>query len=120
MSKAWVLSMLLVFCATANAGKADVVDVQVQPEGEGSYRFSVSVRHDDEGWDHYADRWEVLDADGNSLGVRVLHHPHVNEQPFTRSLSSVRIAEGIDKVTVRARDSAHGWGGAEISVAVPE
>ena len=43
--------------------------------------------HPDTGWDDYADGWRVLDMDGNELGMRVLHHPHVDEQPFTRSLS---------------------------------
>jgi hypothetical protein len=50
--------------------------------GSGVYRFSVTVRHADEGWDHYADRWEVLTSDGTLLATRTLYHPHVNEQPF--------------------------------------
>jgi hypothetical protein len=74
------------------------------------------VRHVDEGWDHYADRWEVLSPDGEVLGVRELLHPHVDEQPFTRSLTGVAIPEGVDEVEVRARDSVHGFGGATMRV----
>jgi len=43
----------------------------------------------------------------------------VNEQPFTRSLSGVEIPADVAEVSVRARDSVHGYGGAEMTVAVP-
>ena len=72
-------------------------------------RISVTISHPDTGWDDYADGWEVLDADGNSLGIRVLNHPHVNEQPFTRSLSGVVIPEGAKLIYIRVRDSVGGW-----------
>ncbi len=35
-------------------------------------RFDVTLSHLDTGWDHYADGWEVLNAQGNSLGFREL------------------------------------------------
>ena len=70
---------------------------------------SVTLSHPDTGWDHYADGWEVLDADGNSLGVRELLHPHVTEQPFTRSLSGVAFPEGAEVIFVRARCNVDGW-----------
>ncbi len=101
------------------AGDAQVVAVHIAPDGPATYRFDVTVAHPDTGWDHYADRWEVLDPDGNSLGVRVLAHPHVNEQPFTRSLGGVAIPEGIEEVTVRAGDSVDGWGSVTRTVPVP-
>lgn len=104
----------------AFAGEADVVEVATERAGDGSYGFSVTVRHADEGWDHYADRWEVLAPDDTVLGARVLHHPHVDEQPFTRSLSGVDIPADLRRVRIRARDSVHGYGGAEIVVALPE
>jgi len=48
-----------------------------------------------------------------------LYHPHVGEQPFTRSLSGVAIPEGVSKVTVEAHDSVQGWGGATVEVELP-
>jgi hypothetical protein len=117
---AWVLAAVGAMASTGvPAGKADVLEVRVEPRGADTYRFSVTVRHADEGWDHYADRWEVLAPDGTVLGVRTLHHPHVDEQPFTRSLSGVSVPAGIERVRVRARDSRHGWGGEERTVALP-
>lgn len=100
----------------ALAGEADVIAVEAAQEGDNTWRFSVTVRHADEGWDHYADRWQVVAPDGTVLGTRVLLHPHENEQPFTRSLGGVVIPEGVNEVIVRAHDSVHGDGGAEIQV----
>ena len=103
----------------AIAGEADVVDVKITKEGAGTYRFDVTVKHADEGWKHYADAWDVVGPDGAVLGTRKLAHPHEDEQPFTRSLSGVRIPDGIGEVTLRAHDSVHEWGGAEMRVQVP-
>jgi len=103
----------------ARAGEADVLEVEVTAAGEG-YRFAVTVAHADEGWDHYADRFEVLTPAGEILGVRTLHHPHVDEQPFTRSLSGVIVPDDLDRVVVRARDSVHGYGGQSVELALPD
>lgn len=100
------------------AGEADVLEVQVERSGK-SYRFNVTVQHADKGWDHYADAWEVLGPDGDVIATRELAHPHVEEQPFTRSLPNVEIPDGISEVTIRARDSVHGFGGEEITVELP-
>lgn len=109
----------LLLAAAAWAGEADVIDVQVAHTGGQSFSFSVTVRHADDGWDHYADRWEVLAPDGTVLGTRVLLHPHEDEQPFTRSLSGVQIPASITRVVVRAHDSRHEWGGKSREVDLP-
>lgn len=116
-----LFAAILILCTAAPlaAGEADVVAVTVSAQGGGTYRFDVTIRHADEGWDHYADGWEVLAPDGTPLGYRKLLHPHVDEQPFTRSLSGVEIPDGINEVVVRAHDSVHEWGGVEMTVAVP-
>ena len=113
-----LVASLACLCVDVFAGEADVIRVDVEENGRGGYNFAVTVAHGDTGWDHYADRWEILDGDGNILGTRVLHHPHVNEQPFTRSLSGVEIPDHVkeDTVTVRARDSVHEYGGKVVSV----
>ena len=103
----------------AAAGEADVVGAEVTAMGDGSYRFDITVRHADTGWDHYADAWEILAPDGTVLGTRTLLHPHENEQPFTRSLTGVAIPDGVTEVTIRAHDSVDGYGGKEAVVEVP-
>ncbi len=109
----------LFWVGTACAGEADVIAVDVTAQGQGRYTFSVTVRHADEGWDHYANAWEVVALDGTVLGKRVLYHPHVGEQPFTRSLSGVAVPAGMREVIVRANDSVHGLGGKEQRVKLP-
>ena len=86
---------LLLLAGGAFGGEADVVRAEAMRQAEGRYEFTVAVRHDDSGWEHYADRWEVLSPDGKVLGTRVLLHPHVGEQPFTRSLGGVTIPPGV-------------------------
>jgi len=103
----------------AVAGEADIVKVAVSETAPGSFRFDVTVRHGDEGWDHYANAWQVLGPDGSVLGERVLLHPHETEQPFTRSLSGVAIPSEIRTVIIRAKDSVHDFGGKEMSVDLP-
>ena len=112
-----ILFFVSAMVSSAFAGETDVVDVKVTGSG-GSYNFSVTVKHADEGWDHFANRWEVVGEDGTVYGTRILAHPHVNEQPFTRS-GSIKIPEGVKTVIVRANDSVHGLGGKEIVVQVP-
>lgn len=97
----------LAFPAFADAPIVTKVEARSAPAG---WSFSVTVSHPDTGWHHYADAWEVSSEDGTVLGHRTLHHPHVEEQPFTRSLSGVIVPEGTRAVLVRARDSVHGWG----------
>jgi hypothetical protein len=100
-----------------NLDYAQVIKVRASQQEKGLWRFDVTLRHNDEGWDHYADVWQVVrPSDGEVLGERVLAHPHEHEQPFTRSLSSVSIPQGLTIVTIRAKCNVHGFGGREVSV----
>ena len=113
-------SMFVISAAinTAAAGDAKIVGVEITPSGNGVYNISVTLEHGDEGWDHYANRWDVLDENGELLGSRVLAHPHVNEQPFTRSLR-VEIPASVKTVTIVAADSVHGDNPETVTVEVP-
>jgi len=111
----------LIFAVTAmgvTAGEADVVNVTIESLGDGRFRINATVAHDDTGWDHYANRWDVLNEAGEVIGVRELAHPHVNEQPFTRS-TLVTIPKSVKTITVRANDSVHELGGKTFEIAVP-
>ncbi len=95
--------------------------VRAERTGEAEWRFEVTLRHDDTGWDHYADLWEVVDPEsGVVLGERVLAHPHVNEQPFTRSQSGIEISETTTQVVVRAKCNEHGYGGRAVLLDLSE
>tara|TARA_Y100000813_G_scaffold132958_1_gene96078 strand:- start:476 stop:817 length:342 start_codon:yes stop_codon:yes gene_type:complete len=93
-----------------------VLAAEASSNGDGTYTVSATIRHGDTGWDHYADGFDVLAPDGTVLATRVLYHPHVNEQPFTRSASDVRVPPGIKAVVVRAHDKVHGYGDKTVTV----
>lgn len=116
VAAAGIVLAALVGVAPAVAGEADVVAAEARQAADGSWSFSVTVRHADTGWDHYADAWEVRAPDGAVLGTRTLLHPHVDEQPFTRSLGGVAVPDGVTTVTICARDSVHDFGGACVDV----
>jgi hypothetical protein len=97
---------------------ADVLSVGVSGN-ENAYTFAVEIRSPDTGCQQYADWWEVVAEDGGLIYRRILTHSHVNEQPFTRSGSSVGIiADTI--VIVRAHMYPTGYGGAAFRGSVTE
>ncbi len=106
--------LLIGMSISAYAGEADVLSVKADCTVDNICMISVTVRHADTGWTHYADAWEVLTPDGELLASRVLAHPHVNERPVTRSLPRVPVPADLDSVVVRAHDSVHGYGGREV------
>ncbi len=121
MRKITLAAMLMTMLSSGAvvAGPPSVLDAQVTANPGGTYSFSVTITHKDEGWTHYADAWEVLDETGKILATRTLYHPHVDEQPFTRSLARVVVPIGVRKVTLRARDSVHGYGERTLEVTLP-
>jgi hypothetical protein len=105
------------------AGNADVVFVRVVQAADESWTFNVTVQHPDTGWEDYADGWDVLTLDGTVLKrdaesqfTRTLLHPHVEEQPVTRSQSGIVIPPDVTEVRVRAHDIVDGFGGREVVV----
>ena len=104
----------------AIADSAEVVDASAECNQNSQCTFNVTVRHSDKGWDHYANRWEVLTPDGNIIAVRVLRHPHIHEQPFTRSLSQVTVPMDLKRVKIRAHDSVHKYGNKDFSLDLPD
>jgi hypothetical protein len=106
-----LITALLVLTAvnTADANNIKILAADFQNSGGNSWSVRVTLKHGDTGWDHYADNWRVVDGEGNILGNRVLYHPHVEEQPFTRSLSGVIIPKGVTSIYIEAHDKVHGW-----------
>jgi len=102
------------------AGEADVVDATVERLPDGRVQVSATIRHADADWQHYADRFEVLDTGGNVIATRVLMHPHVDEQPFTRSTEPFRLPPNLERISVRAHDREHGCGGDVVEVRIPD
>lgn len=117
--KVLTFAATLLVAATALAGEADVVAVKPARESGNSWRFDVTLKSNDRGWDYYADAFEVLTPDGTLLGRRILYHPHETEQPFTRELTGVKIPPEVKSVVVRARHKPRGYDGATMTVRLP-
>ncbi len=112
-------ALLVAWAGTAAAGKATVVKATATVSSYGGYTFTASVAHADTGWKHYANKFEILSPDGTVLGTRVLAHPHVDEQPFTRGTNSIKIPPGITSVIVRAWDNIHKAGEKTFNIKLP-
>jgi hypothetical protein len=101
--------LVLTVLNTASADDVKILAADFHSSSGSRWSVNVTLKHGDTGWDHYADNWRVVDGEGNMLGDRVLYHPHVDEQPFTRSLGGVKVPEGITTVYIEAHDKVHGW-----------
>ena len=96
-------------------GPAIVQGVKVSG-GENAYNFSVTLKSPDTGCEQYANWWEVISVDGNSLIYRrILGHSHVDEQPFTRSGGAVAITANTE-VIIRAHMYPVGYGKEKIAM----
>jgi len=100
---------------TLDRREANVVGVEFEPV-DGGIKFGVSLNHDDNGEDGYADWWQVERLDGTQLGRRELLHAHAN-QPFTR-WETIEIPAVVTCVVVRGHDQTHGYGGVAMLVSL--
>lgn len=106
---------------SGRSANAEVLHVRAVEAADGSWTFHVTVQHADTGWEDYADGWDVVLPDGavvkpdpDSPFIRLLLHPHEEEQPFTRSQSGIAILADVTQVRVRAHDLVDGYGGREV------
>jgi len=114
-----LLIFILIISSSVIAGEADVLEVVLLPAGEDQWRVQATIRHADQGWEHYADGFQVLTTHGHVLVERQLLHPHVNEQPFTRSTEAFALPADVEELIVRAHDSLHGHGGQAVRLQLP-
>lgn len=108
-----LLVLTLLYVGSAASDNVDILAAKFQRQAsqQGTTQWSVSVtlKHNDTGWDHYADEWRIVDIDGHVLGNRVLLHPHIDEQPFTRSTNGILVPDKITTVFIEAHDKIDGW-----------
>ncbi len=107
---------LALYAVRVLAGEVSVEHARFVAQQSGVWSVSVTLRHADVGWKHYANAWRVVAADGTVLGTRTLYHPHDDEQPFTRSLNGVNVPAGLNRIFVEAHDKVHGWSADRLEV----
>ncbi|NJN83448.1 MAG: hypothetical protein HC802_14950 [Caldilineaceae bacterium] len=105
---------------SASPSYAEITFVRARHSGDNVWTFDVTLAHPDTGWDDYADGWHVATPDQRILGTRILLHPHVGEQPFTRSLSSVRLGPDVDQVVIRSHDLVDGYGPQTVTLSLAQ
>jgi len=102
------VAAFLTMAANAFANDVEIINAKAEKQ-HANWTIHVTLKHGDTGWDHYADAWRVVAKDGTELGKRTLHHPHIKEQPFTRSLANISLPAGARFVYIEAHDNVHGW-----------
>ena len=105
----------LLLSSSVLASNVEIVNV-VLTKSSGMWRANVTLNHADTGWKHYADAWRLVDEKGNEISKRTLFHPHVDEQPFTRSLSRIQIPENTKIIFIEAHDLNRGWSPDKVKV----
>lgn len=97
-----IFILLFQFAGICVASEAKIIKASAELTSAQKFNISVTVEHADEGWDHFANAWRVYSMEGELIGERVLHHPHVKEQPFTRSLLGLSVPAEIKEVVIVA------------------
>ena len=104
-------------------GDANVTNVYVREDGDGTWTFHVTVDHDDQNWYDYADGWDVVLPDDTVIlpdpfykFTKQIRNPHLDKKPYVGTQNRIEIPDGVDTVRVRAHDKKGGYGGAEVEV----
>ena len=67
------VSLALLICLLASfASDVEVLDASVAKTSN-TWQFDVTLRHDDSGWEHYANKWEIRSPEGELLATRVYY-----------------------------------------------
>jgi len=96
--------------------EANVTVVDLERSDNRTFDVAVTLYHDDDGEDGYANWWQVESLDGERLGRRDLLHAYGTRE-FTRS-AAIEIPEGVSGVVTRGHDRTHGYGGQTMFVNV--
>jgi len=106
----------------ANEDIARVADVKVRldsPDQPGIFHISVTIEHQDTGWDDYIEAWELVGADGKVFASRPFFEPTLETQQTVTALSGVIIPQDVKTVLVRARNYPNGVEGEPFEIEVP-
>lgn len=103
-----VLGLVFAACSSVQASSPQIVNVVAIADG-GAWTLTITITHDDSGWDHYASGVQVLAPDGSVLAQHEIAHPHEAGVPFDEVVTGVHVPAGVDHVMVRARCTLDGW-----------
>lgn len=104
--------------ATSGQKFPEIVKVVPTKTDDGVWDFAVTISSTYDTPERYADGWQVLGPNGESLGEMTLDHDHASEQPFTRDQIGVEIPAEVGEVKIEGHDLANGYGGKTQTVAL--
>lgn len=94
------------------SAEIDLKEANVMGVERNGHQFSVTLYHDDDGEEGYANWWQIETLDGEKIVRRDLSHSH-GTQNFTRS-EIAKIHENTSEIVVRGHDQTHKYGGRAI------
>ncbi len=100
--------LLIITSSMSIASDAKIIKASAELTSAQKFNITVTLEHADEGWDHFANAWRVYSKEGELIGERVLHHPHVKEQPFTRTFLGLSVPSNVKEVVIVAVCSTTG------------
>jgi len=104
--------LMLLFISNLYSNEVDVINATASCNKQNICNFTATLKHHDTSWKHYANKFDIM-VNNKVIATRVLFHPHINEQPFTRGISGIKLAKNTKSVTIRAHDLVHKYGGKE-------
>jgi hypothetical protein len=103
-------AVVLLAGGAAHADKPVAINARVSLVGENRYQFEVNIVHEDDSWDHFVDRWEVIGNGGKVIATDNLFYPRIGQDFVYRVLRGVKVEAGTEFVTYRLHDVRHGFG----------
>ena len=108
MSRIYLLMASMVVSTSLFAKEVEITKVELEST-KSTWTVQVTLSHDDQGYDHYANGWRIVDAKKNILASQELYHPHDSKKPFTDSKTNITIPRGTKIIFVEAQAKPHGW-----------
>lgn len=112
-----LLTLLWSFPAGADAPVIAAADAQLDG---GRWTVTVTLKHRDSGWDHFATGLAVLAPDGSRIGSLDLTRPNVGKSRFTARITGLKVPPGTEFVLIRSRCSLVGWAAEPVRVDLPQ
>lgn len=106
-----LLPLLIVSASFVGAAFADAPKVLAAKaiEDDGRWKITVTMSHEDTGWDHYAKGFELLTPDKKRVAYGEETRPHVGKKSFDTTLTGITLPPGIPYLLIRTRCSLVGW-----------
>jgi hypothetical protein len=108
MLRVYFVIVALVFSPLLLAKEVEITKVELEPTGS-TWTVHVTLRHDDQGFEHYANGWRLVDAKKNVIAAQELYHPHDKKKSFTDSKANIKIPSQTKLVFLEAQAKPHGW-----------